>query len=127
MPDRTTKTINLNHLPSGVRLAIAYMEEQYSEPITLSDIARAAHLNKEHFSRAFKAATSYPPRRYLMRLRAERAHEAIEDDPHQSLLGVGLDVGYTSLRQLERAFRCRYRTTPTKWRDRARAKAKKSI
>ncbi|PXX71225.1 AraC family transcriptional regulator [Nocardia tenerifensis] len=62
---------------AAVRAGTAFMRERLAEPITLADIAGAAHLSVYHFIRVFRAATGETPHRYLIRLRIEQARRLL--------------------------------------------------
>ncbi|MBQ7119304.1 MAG: AraC family transcriptional regulator [Oscillospiraceae bacterium] len=55
--------------------AIGYMETHYDEDITVTDIARVAHLERSYFSVRFKAETGITPSAYLASLRVRKACE----------------------------------------------------
>ena len=46
---------------------------RYAEPLTVTDLARAAGLSPAYFSREFRRAFGEPPHRYLLTRRLERA------------------------------------------------------
>ena len=56
-----------------VSRAIRFMEEHFTEPCRLDDMARAVHLSAHYFCELFKAGTGMPPGKYLARLRVEHA------------------------------------------------------
>ena len=55
--------------------ATGFMETQYMEDITVSDIAEAAHLHRTYFSVRFKEKTGMTPHAYLSSLRIRKACE----------------------------------------------------
>jgi AraC-like DNA-binding protein len=94
------------------------MDERYSEPLTIEEIARAAHLSTYHFIRAFRRAFGCTPGRYLRERRLTRARQllATSDLP---VTEVCFAVGFESLGsfctlfrrsegQTAAAFRARY-------------------
>ena len=48
-------------------------DSHYAEPVTVTDMARAAGLSRSHFSREFKRAFGESPHQYLLTRRLERA------------------------------------------------------
>ena len=48
-------------------------DRRYAEPVTVADMARAAHLSSAHFSRAFRRTFGESPHQYLLTRRLERA------------------------------------------------------
>lgn len=46
---------------------------RYADPLTVADLAEAAHLSPAHFSRSFREAFGESPHRYLLTRRLERA------------------------------------------------------
>ena len=56
-----------------VRKAIEYMDKNYREEITLSDLARLSGLSRSEFCRIFKAATRRTPVEYLTGVRIRKS------------------------------------------------------
>ena len=56
-----------------IREIMAYLDKCYSNPITLDDMMRRAHMSKYHFIRLFKRMTGITPYQYLT---ARRINEA---------------------------------------------------
>lgn len=63
------------HSPLGQ--ALAYMHENFSAPVQLEDLSRAAFLSSSHFQRLFKQEFSISPMRYIQSLRIDKAKELI--------------------------------------------------
>lgn len=53
--------------------ATGYMETHYNEPISVSDLAEAAHLERSYFSVRFREETGLTPHAYLCSLRIRKA------------------------------------------------------
>lgn len=53
--------------------AVAFMQKNLSQPLTLDNIAQAAHLSTSFFSRKFKQDTGYAPIEYFNHLRIQKA------------------------------------------------------
>ncbi|WP_434318670.1 helix-turn-helix transcriptional regulator [Leifsonia sp. P73] len=71
--DLTPGRDGLRATPAAVRRAIAFMEENLSEPLRLEDIARAARLSSRGLQDAFARILGTSPTRYLRSLRLEAA------------------------------------------------------
>lgn len=61
------------HILEAVSQSIQYMNINFQNDITLSDIAASAHLSPSYFHAVFKAAQGETPQAYLTRLRIEQA------------------------------------------------------
>ncbi len=62
-----------------VRSAIAYINEHYTEPITLSSVAQALYISKYHLSREFKSYAFITVREYILAKRVMLAKKLLQD------------------------------------------------
>jgi AraC-like DNA-binding protein len=99
-----------------LRRARDLIDRQYSEPLDVPAMARAALMSPSHFSRKFRAAYGETPYSYLMTRRIERA---------KALLRQGLTVteacfavGCTSLGSFSSRFTEIVGETPSQYRAR---------
>lgn len=81
-----------------------YVYQNYSEPISLAQVADIAALEKKYFSTYFHAKTGICFRDWLTDVRIRHAMELMERD-NQSITTIAQDVGYQDLRTFERAFK----------------------
>lgn len=81
-----------------------YLEQNYSEDISLSDGAKYLNLNTSYFSTLFKDYTGSTFVRYLNALRVEKALEAIQKN-EQSIIEIAYDCGYNNIRSFNRVFK----------------------
>lgn len=79
------------------------IDARYGEPLAIRELARAASASPAHFSRSFAKTFGTSPHRYLTGRRIERARHllATTDD---SILEVGLSVGFQSAASFSNAF-----------------------
>src|SRR5690606_28428694 len=61
-----------------VRRAIAYMDEHGNEPITIDDVAEAAHISTRGLQYAFRRALGTTPTAYLRKVRLDGAHQQLQ-------------------------------------------------
>ena len=101
--------------PQEYLLVKTYMEEHFSEPLTLSQLARRVHRSVPRFATRFKALFGIPPLDYLIRLRMQRAEFLLHDQSY-SIGEIGRAVGYTDLHYFSRLFRKRFGRSPNAMR-----------
>lgn len=104
---------NLAHL----RRARDLIDREYSRPLDVADLARAALMSTAHFSRQFRAAYGETPYAYLMTRRIERA-KALLRGGDLSVTEVCLEVGCSSLGSFSARFTQLVGETPTAYRAR---------
>lgn len=88
-----------------------HMESHIGEPMRLGDIARAAHLSRSHFARAFRASTGLSVMGYLRRLRIEKA-KALLITSETSIADVSAMLGFAHHSHFTRLFRRQTGMTP---------------
>jgi AraC-like DNA-binding protein len=104
---------NLTHL----RRARDLMDREYSRPLEVAQLARAALMSSAHFSRQFRAAYGETPYSYLMTRRIERA-KALLRSGELTVTEVCLEVGCLSLGSFSASFTRMVGETPTTYRAR---------
>jgi AraC-like DNA-binding protein len=104
---------NLAHL----RRARDMMDREYSRPLDVAALARAALMSTAHFSRQFRATYGETPYGYLMTRRIERA-KALLRRGDLSVTEVCFEVGCSSLGSFSARFTQLVGETPTAYRAR---------
>jgi len=99
------------HLLSAKDLADA----RYFEPLSVSDLARAAGLSRAHFSREFACAFGESPHAYLLTRRLERA-AALLRTTDRSVADICFSVGLQSVGSFTTSFTRTYGESPTAYR-----------
>ncbi|MCI2050103.1 MAG: AraC family transcriptional regulator [Lachnospiraceae bacterium] len=80
-----------------------YLEQHYSEPITLQDAASRAGFSTCYFSRYFKELAGMNFSKYLSVLRVAHACDALESSD-DSITDIALNCGFSNTRTFNRAF-----------------------
>lgn len=80
----------------AVERAAKCMWEYYSEPLSLTDIARSAMLSRFHFARLFRDTTGVSPCRFLSAVRIHQAKHLLLTTS-TSITDISFAVGYNSL------------------------------
>ncbi|MCX6906718.1 MAG: AraC family transcriptional regulator [Verrucomicrobia bacterium] len=101
--------------PEPVRRALAFMEANAAKPLTLAEIARAAHLSKQHFCRVFHRAVGASPLRFLVRLRLRIAKGVLWHEG-STVKEAALAAGFEDQHHFTRVFHKLEGITPTDFR-----------
>jgi AraC-like DNA-binding protein len=104
-------------------------DAQYSEPLAVDDLARAAGFSRAHFSREFRRTFGEAPHSYLLTRRLERS-AALLRNTDRSVIDICFSVGLQSVGSFTTSFTSAYGMSPTAYRaalppaaDRARIPA----
>jgi AraC-like DNA-binding protein len=111
VPPTRTATPPVRHLTRARDLA----DRRYSEPLTVADLAAAAHLSPAHFSREFKRAFGESPYSYLLTRRLERAASLLRSTDW-TVADICMRVGLTSVGSFTTSFTTAYGMSPTAYR-----------
>lgn len=104
-----------------VEQILNYVEEHYSEKISLDQIAENMYLSPFYVSRIFKSETGNAPIRHLINIRLEKAKELLEGGYEGSIQEVAAQVGYDDAYHFSKLFKKRYGVSPSQARRNARA------
>jgi AraC-like DNA-binding protein len=99
-----------------IKRAITYMENHYSEEMSLDQIAHAAYMNPYHFCRLFKKQVGTTSSKYLSLLRVGKAKELLKGT-ELTVTEICFRVGFNNLTHFERVFKGLEGMTPTAYRQ----------
>ncbi len=94
---------------------LAYVEENYSQPITLGSISRVLNLNQQYFCRFFKRATNRTFVEYLNYVRICKA-EAQLFSTAKTITEISLESGFSSVSFFNRTFKKLKMCSPSLYR-----------
>jgi AraC family transcriptional regulator len=83
--------------------AIIYIHTHLAEPVSIDDIATAAGVKANYFTRLFKRLAGVPPRRYLTEARFERAKELLRGS-EKTLTQIAEETGFADQSHLTTTF-----------------------
>ena len=92
-------------------------DSRFTEPLTVDDLAAAAHLSRAHFSRAFRRAFGESPYSYLLTRRLERAAALLRNTDY-TVADICMQVGLTSVGSFTSSFTRRFGMSPQEYRRR---------
>ena len=105
---------------SHVSRAIAWIRDNYAEPMRIDDLARLSGMSTSAFHRHFRAITAMSPLQFQKRIRLQNARSLLVAQP-RDIAGVGHLVGYDSPSQFNREYRRMFGAAPGQDAERLRA------
>ena len=114
-PDyRITARLKNNHLIT-IEKAKEYFTQNYTNDISLMEIASHCCASPFHFSRIFKTFTSYSPHQFLLNIRLKNS-EMLLRNTALPVADVAFSSGFNSIEHFTSAFRNKYKYPPAKFR-----------
>jgi transcriptional regulator GlxA family with amidase domain len=86
-----------------IQQALTYAKQNLRKPLSVDELADAAHLSRRQFSRSFRLETGQSPARAVEVLRVEAARAMIEAGNH-SIEIVARESGFADPERMRRAF-----------------------
>ncbi|HHV39597.1 MAG TPA: helix-turn-helix transcriptional regulator [Tepidimicrobium sp.] len=99
-----------------IRKAVDYIENNYSEPLSLDDMAKYLNLNKSYLSHLFKKETAKTYSQIVNEIRIEKSKDLIINT-NLSILEVALSVGYNNQNYFNMVFKKITGITPLNYRN----------
>ncbi len=101
-----------------VKEIILYIEEHYSEHISLEDLANSVHISKSECCRCFKRALQFTPIEYLMKYRIFKAANMIQvSNPiSHSISDLAFSVGFNNVSYFNKVFKQYMKCTPKEYK-----------
>ena len=101
--------------PYQVKQVKEFILARLDQPIRLADMATQVRLSSFYFARRFKQSTGQTPGQFITQLRMQRA-KALLLTTDNSVIAVGMDVGYDNPSHFSSAFRRATGVSPTQFR-----------
>ena len=105
-----------NHVDEDIKQAQEHIEANYSEKVTVEELAERFAIGRRSFERRFKKATNNTVVEYLQRVRIEAAKRRFESS-RKSINEVMYDVGYTDTKAFRDVFKKITGLTPVEYRN----------
>jgi transcriptional regulator GlxA family with amidase domain len=93
-----------NHCDEAVLKAQTFLEENYSKPVSIENLASELGISLRHFMRRFKKATGDTPLLYLQKIRIEDAKQKLESTKN-SIDEITRLVGYEDVNSFRKLFK----------------------
>ena len=98
-----------------IRMAKQYVQEHYSQPITLESVCEVAGFSPSYFSALFKKETGEGFAKYLTHVRMERAKELLQQT-NLPVSEICVQVGYSDLKHFTQNFKKETNLNPGQYR-----------
>lgn len=102
-----------------IRPAIEYMNENFSEAVTIEQLAEITHMSKSYFMRRFKETAGVGAIEYLSQLRIKKACEILLKTD-KTVVEAAFECGFRNLSNFNRQFRKFVGCTPKEYRKTCR-------
>ena len=113
------RVLNLKTQLPAIKQAVLFMHANFSNKITLSDIAKSVHLSPSYFSELFREKSGITVSQYLLELRIDYAKKLL-DSTNDSITDICFACGFTSLSNFMKNFKKTTNTSPLKYRKRGK-------
>lgn len=96
--------------------AIAMIDTQFREPLTLEQLAASVHMNRNYFSTVFSQLMGCPVSEYILRRRLRNAVQLLMSTDN-SVISVALESGFRNISYFNRTFRAHFGIPPGRYRE----------
>ena len=95
---------------------LQYIDENYSENITINEIAGSVSLSVSECLRCFHSTIGTTPIQYLKAFRIKKAAELLTNT-NMKIVDIGIICGFQDMSYFAKTFRNIYGCTPSKYRE----------
>lgn len=112
-----TRLENENVRNEALNKAVSLINEHFTEPLLITNLAAAVGYSVQHFQRLFLQEYGVTPHKYLQNLRLQRAMQMLTEDPERPVQDIALNLGMET-NYFIRVFRKAHGVTPGVMRSR---------
>jgi transcriptional regulator GlxA family with amidase domain len=105
------------HKDMQILRAQTFVEKNFTQPVTMDDLAARVGMSVRNFKRRFRSATGDSPLTYVQRFRVEAAKRLFENT-YKSISEVCYQVGYEDIAFFRRIFKRYVGIAPHEYRKR---------
>jgi AraC family transcriptional regulator len=109
-------TTALENYRARMQRALDHIERHLDGNLDLETLSRVAAFSRFHFHRQFTALFEISVHRYVQLARLKRASQRLVSSPGRSITEIALEAGYDAPDAFARAFRRRFRQSPSSFR-----------
>jgi transcriptional regulator GlxA family with amidase domain len=105
-----------NHDDAPILKSQLFIEEHYTDKLSIAELADHAAIGRRSFERRFKKATNNTVMEYIQRVKIEAAKRSFESS-QKNINEVMFDVGYTDTKAFRTVFKKVTGLTPVEYRN----------
>lgn len=105
-----------NHEDDRVRKAQEFIEANFTNRITVDELASLTYLGRRNFERRFKKATANTVAEYIQRVKVEAAKKSLETT-HENIYEIMYSVGYSDIKAFRTTFKKITGVSPLEYRQ----------
>jgi transcriptional regulator GlxA family with amidase domain len=91
------------------------------DPVTVEEICAHIDVSRRWLEYSFRESLKVTPHEYMRRERLANARRLLAEEPKEKILSVAERVGFSSAKQLTKAFRREFGVSPREYRSRSRS------
>lgn len=99
-----------------IQKILRYIEENYSENLTLEDLAKSANISKSECSRCFKSSLNTTPYKYLNEIRLLKATQLLKHT-NEPIGNIAVTIGFNQMSHFGKCFKEKTGYSPKEYRD----------
>jgi AraC-like DNA-binding protein len=99
-----------------IRKMLDFMHEQYSEDLTLAQIAKSADISERECLRCFQRGIQISPMQYLLKYRVTQGAAMLLQTPNSSISEISIQCGFNSSSNFSQMFKRFFKCTPRNYR-----------
>jgi LacI family transcriptional regulator len=119
VPRESTATYSVSD--ERLRRALNYFQEHMRDPVTVEEICAHIDVSRRWLEYSFRDALKVTPHEFMRRERLAYARRLLAEEPREKILSVAERVGFSSAKQLTKAFRREFGLSPREYRSRSRS------
>ncbi len=109
---------NIPKMPNNLKRALGYINRNYSQPISLEELAEICNVSKQQMIRYFKKAFNMTPINYIIQFKVAKAKEFLYRNPELTIKEISSELGFDNQHYFTRVFVKATGETPSEYRYR---------
>lgn len=106
------------NIPKNLSRAISFIRQNYTSPISLTDLANYCNVSKQQLIRYFKAEFSKTPTQFITDYKISQAKNLLYNHPYLSIGEIAIELGFDNQHYFSKVFTKTSGETPTHYRER---------